>query len=471
MNSIKSNINKSLLSSPTSLQIFTDIIAITIANIIHYFFRFESGIFERVASFDIVSFSLVNTVLIVFWIFSFFIGGLYRNWYIRSPFDEFFTLLKVTFLGNIFVFFLVFFDSSQSPRLLFLIYFLILSVFSIAGRLIIRKLQKTLRQKRIIWLPTLLIGNQSTIIDIYKKTESATAWGYKTIGYIPLDNTSNIEGLVSLGNLENLAEIIKNNKISEIFITSETSDHSTLMKIVYLASENNIAVKIIPNLYGIFTGQVRTLPLYGIPLIDISYQLLKPWQEVLKRFIDIVFSFFVLILGSPFWLLTAILVKLDSPGPIIYKQERVGLDGEEFMLFKFRSMRTDSEVNGPRWTKVNDNRVTKFGYFLRKSHLDEIPQFWNILIGEMSIVGPRPERAFFVNKFSEQLPYYKRRLVVRPGLTGWWQVNYKPYVESIEEIENRLKDDFYYIENMSIRLDIEIIIRTVFVVLKGHGQA
>jgi exopolysaccharide biosynthesis polyprenyl glycosylphosphotransferase len=466
------NIKNSLLYSPTSLQMISDIASITIANIIHYFFRFESGIFETNARFDIVSFVLVNTILVLFWLSAFFFGGLYRNWYIRSPFDELFTLLKVTFIGNIFVFFVVFFDSnSQSPRLLFLIYFLFLSFLSITGRQIIRLLQKKLRMNRVISLQTLLIGNKDTIIEMFNKTEKSPAWGYKSTGFIALDNTKEIKDLSNLGNIENLETILKENKFSEIFITTDTSNHSLLMKIVYVASESNVSVKILPDLYDIFTGQVRTLPLYGIPLIDISYQLLKPWQEVMKRFIDLVFSAFVLIAGFPFWVLIAIILKLDSPGPAIYKQERVGKDGKSFIIYKFRTMRTDSEKNGPSWTSVKDSRVTKFGYFLRKSHLDEIPQFWNILIGDMSIVGPRPEMKFFVEKFSAQLPYYRRRLVVRPGLTGWWQVNYKPYVESIEEIENRLKDDFYYIENMSIRLDIEIIIRTVFVVLKGHGQA
>ncbi|MCK5740736.1 MAG: sugar transferase, partial [Chlorobi bacterium] len=206
------------------------------------------------------------------------------------------------------------------------------------------------------------------------------------------------------------------------------------------------------------------------PLIEVNTQLLKKWQEALKKVLDIVFSALVLILGSPVWLLVAIIVKLDSPGPVFYKQERVGKNGRLFMMFKYRSMVPDAEKGGPRWTSVNDTRVTKFGKFLRSSHLDEVPQFLNVLIGEMSLVGPRPERPVFVEKFSEMIPYYKRRLVVRPGITGWWQVKYTTYVESKEEIENRLKDDFFYIENMSMKLDIEIIVRTVFLVLKGHGQ-
>jgi len=228
-------------------------------------------------------------------------------------------------------------------------------------------------------------------------------------------------------------------------------------------------VKIEPDLYDIFTGQVRTLPIYGIPLIEISSQLLKPWEAAVKRLFDIVFSLLVIILGLPFWLLFALIIKLESKGPVFYTQKRTGKNGNEFRIYKFRSMFTNIPKEAG-WTVVNDPRVTKFGKFIRKSHLDEIPQFWNVLIGDMSVVGPRPEQPKFVEEFSNEISYYKRRLKVRPGITGWWQIQYQPYELSLEEIKNRLKDDFYYIENMSLKLDIEIVVRTVYCVIKGHGQ-
>jgi exopolysaccharide biosynthesis polyprenyl glycosylphosphotransferase len=186
---------------------------------------------------------------------------------------------------------------------------------------------------------------------------------------------------------------------------------------------------------------------------------------------DIAFSFLVIVVGMPLWLLVALIIKLESKGPVFYTQPRVGKNEKIFKIFKFRSMVKDADRQKQKWTSVNDPRVTSFGRFIRKTHLDEIPQFWNVLRGDMSIVGPRPEQPRFVEQFSQEIPYYKRRLKVRPGITGWWQVKYSAHILDTEEIENRLKDDFYYIENMSLRLDIEIVIRTVWCVIAGHGQA
>ncbi|MCX6146032.1 MAG: sugar transferase, partial [Candidatus Kapabacteria bacterium] len=200
-----------------------------------------------------------------------------------------------------------------------------------------------------------------------------------------------------------------------------------------------------------------------------------PWQEVAKRIFDVIFSAIVLVLGSPFWLLTMLIIRIESKGNTIFKQERVGKDGKIFKIYKFRSMISEEEQLKRKqwtiWTAVNDPRVTKFGKFIRKTHLDEVPQFFNVLIGDMSVVGPRPENAKLMKEFTEEVPSFPRRLKVRPGITGWWQIKYTTYEFNIQEIENRLKDDFYYIENMSIKFDLEIIIRTVWCVIKGHGQA
>ena len=256
-----------------------------------------------------------------------------------------------------------------------------------------------------------------------------------------------------------------------ISVDSPDKYHGMLLKTVSYCYDANTHVKIDPSLYQIFTGQMRTLPVWGAPLIVISPQLLKPWQVFLKRITDIIFSLLVIVLGLPFWVVVALIVKLGSKGPVFYAQERVGKGSKNFMMYKFRSMTQDAEKSGPQWAKVNDPRVTPFGRFLRKSHLDEVPQFWNVLKGDMSLVGPRPERPVFVEKFSKIFPQYKRRLILRPGLTGWWQIHYTTYSESDEEIQNRLKDDFYYIENISFKLDLEIMLRTVFAVLKGHGHS
>jgi len=363
--------------------------------------------------------------------------------------------------------------------MLFLAYFALVSVFIIIGRLIARNIQKRLRARRILTIPSVLIGSYKQIIELNTKINNSRAWGYKSIGFVLFDDSvdeaetdsdSQTNGNIFLGFVKELDNILEMSKPKEVLIATETAERNLLLKIVSKCAERKIKVKIVPDMYDIFTGQARTLPIYGIPLIEINTELLRPWEEIIKRGYDFVFSLIVLLAGLPIWLLIAVILKIESRGPVFYRQERVGKDGKSFVIIKFRSMVENAEKHGPQWASVNDPRVTRFGKFLRRTHLDEVPQFWNVLKGEMSLVGPRPERPLFVDKFSALIPYYKRRLLVRPGITGWWQVNYTTYMESIEEIENRLKDDFYYIENISFKLDIEIIIRTVFLVIKGHGQ-
>ena len=195
---------------------------------------------------------------------------------------------------------------------------------------------------------------------------------------------------------------------------------------------------------------------------------MPPWQVPIKRLIDIALSVLLLLLSLPLTLLTALAIKLESPGPVFYVQERVGQYGKTFRLYKFRSMRADAEKDGPRWAGANDSRVTRVGRLIRVCRVDEIPQFINVLRGEMSVVGPRPERPFFVEKLREQIPFYSRRLAMKPGITGWAQVRHH-YDASIEDVKQKVLYDLYYFENMSLLLDFQIIARTVWVVLTGAG--
>jgi len=237
-----------------------------------------------------------------------------------------------------------------------------------------------------------------------------------------------------------------------------------------LCSDKNIKIKIVPDLYEILSGQARTSQIYGMPLIDIMPELMPEWERKLKRLLDIVVSIVILLLSLPIALLTAIAIKLDSEGPVFFTQERMGMNGKIFKMIKFRSMRKDAEkLTGPVWSQKNDSRVTRVGKLIRKLRIDEIPQFINVLKGDMSVVGPRPERPYFVEKLSQEIPYYKRRLKVRPGITGWAQVKHK-YDESIEDVKIKLRYDLFYIENMSLRMDLKILFRTIFVVLFGKGH-
>lgn len=457
------------------IQLLFDLIAIAVSYSIQYYVRFESGKFPVSVHPDLAQTLVSGVVMVIYWFLLFFFSGMYKNWYDRSPFDELFKILQVTLVGCALIVFFILWDSTgRSPRLLFLLYFVNFSVFLILGRFLARRLQRNLRVRGIISIPAIIFGTFNRAQEFLRKAQSAKAWGYKPIGLV-LQNPEEYQKAIqadsreTLGIAGELRKIIEERKPEEIIISTDKPKHSLLLEVAAACSEYDVKIKIEPDLYSIFTGQTRAQIIYGIPLIQINTQLLKPWQAVIKRIFDICFSVAVLLIGLPFWVLIGVIVKLDSEGPVFYSQMRVGKDGKLFRIYKFRSMRTDAD-KGVAYTEINDPRVTRFGRFIRATHLDEIPQFLNVLLGDMSVVGPRPERPSLVEEYSRDLPYYKRRLKVRPGITGWWQVKYEAFVITIQEIDNRLKDDFYYIENMSLLLDIEIIFRTIWCVVRGQGQ-
>ncbi len=466
---------------PLFLQFGGDVLAFISSYFVIYYIVFESGFFDKPGDPDFLIIIIPAIVLMIYWTTVFFFSGLYKNWYERSPFDEIFTVIKASFIGCGIIFILMVRDDTSIQRMMILLYFISISSFAIIFRTIARKMQIKLRGKGVISFHSIILGPADKAINLYQQILKSPNWGIKPIGAILSNhdeclkwndiNEQQKSGLPLLGTEEDFSNILNKSKPEEVLITSTESSQSRLLDIVNTCAEKNIVAKIEPDLYHIFTGQTRTHNIYGIPLIEISPQLMKPWQEVLKRIFDIIFSLLVIVLGAPIWLLVAIIIKLESKGPVFYKQPRTGKNEKVFQIFKFRSMQSGADKKGRTWTQVNDPRVTRFGKFIRKTHIDEVPQFLNVLIGDMSIVGPRPEQPHFVEDFAREIPYYKRRLKVRPGITGWWQVKYQAHELNVEEIENRLKDDFYYIENMSIKFDIEIIVRTVWCVLTGHGQA
>ncbi len=456
------------------LLLLTDSIAVLFSWYVYNLARVHSGLFPPV---HIPDQTLPMIVIGVYWIFVFWLFGLYRNWLAQSRLDEFLLVAKSVTVGSIVLFFLIFIDDAMtndpsSPRLKIILYWGILTLFTGLGRVVLRTIRRRMLTMGIGLHNTLLIGSNAATEELAESLRLFPGLGYRVAGYADLDDSpAEPHSLTRLGTVSELERIITEQEIEEIIIAIDSTDHDRILDIMGKASAFRVSVKIRPDLYDIVSGQAKTNQIYGIPLIEVSPQLLPPMESFIKRAMDIGVSLLVILCGLPIFILIAIVQKLTSKGPILYTQERTGKNGKIFTIYKFRTMYVDAEQKtGPQWAVKGDPRVTPFGRFLRKSHFDEFPQVINILQGDMSLVGPRPERPFFVDQFINEIPLYRRRLNVRPGITGWAQVKHV-YDATIDDVKMKLKYDLYYIENMSIRMDLKIIFNTAYRMLAGKGQA
>jgi len=267
-----------------------------------------------------------------------------------------------------------------------------------------------------------------------------------------------------------LKEIILNNQVSDVVLALEKLEHNRMMEVITQANGSPVSIKIVPDMYEVISGLARTEQIYGIPLIQVNPNLNTLYNRYSKRVLDLLISIPVFLLISPFWGIISILIKLDSTGPVLYKQDRIGENHRKFTIRKFRSMKYDAEMKtGPIWATDADPRITRVGGWLRRFRLDEIPQLLNVIKGEMSIIGPRPERPFFMEQLMQEFPFYYRRHKIRPGITGWAQIK-QPYDRDINDVRKKLKYDFYYIENLSFSLDMKILANTAWVMLSGKGR-
>lgn len=447
----------------------SDFIFINLAWVIYYYIRVDSG---WIVYANPPSFLMPLIVIFFYWIIIFLFTGLYQHWFVRSRFDEFVSVVKSVSIGCLILFFTIFIDDSVNnaaiiSRYIILIYWGLLIICVGTGRVLVRSFQMNLLAKGIGLKNTLIVGNGRRAIELNEMVASFPQLGFRIKGYVSIDETSINE---TLGDITSISEIIKNYDITEILIALEDNQKSKLMEIIQICSIKKVTLRILPDMYEIVSGLVKTNQIYGVPLIEVTPDIMTPTSKLIKRIFDFFISLTIILILSPILILIYVIIKFSSKGPVFYKQIRVGKEGKEFNIYKFRSMILESEKSGPIWASGKDDpRVTKIGKFIRKTHLDELPQFINVLKNDMSIVGPRPERPFFVEKLMQEIPYYYKRLSVKPGITGWAQVKHT-YDSSLEDVKIKLKYDFYYIENMSLKLDFKIMIITVLnvVLMKGH---
>ena len=413
----------------------------------------------------------------LFWITIYYITGFYKNIYRRSRLLELWKTFTTSLVGVIIIFFTLILDDFintyknyyQLFFTLFLLHFSLTYIF----RLIITTQTVHKIHRRKIGFNTLIIGSNEKALNIFNEMNNQKyPAGNLFVGFVGLENNNDAllsQYLPKLGNFSELTDIIQKNEIEEVVIAIETIEHKRLSDILTVIENRQITIWGIPDLYDFLSGMVKTNTIYGSPLIKISNGLMPGWQENTKRLFDVTLSLVASVILFPVFVALAIIIKTTSKGPIFYKQERIGRFGKPFCIYKLRSMVAGAENGTPALSSENDDRITKIGKFMRKTHLDEIPQFYNVIIGDMSLVGPRPERQYYIDQIVKKAPHYTHLHKLRPGITSWGQVRYG-YASDVDEMLERLPYDMMYLKNISLYIDFKILIYTIMVSMKGRGK-
>jgi exopolysaccharide biosynthesis polyprenyl glycosylphosphotransferase len=455
------------------LTVLTDAVALESSFLFSYWLRFFSSFTQLIpipyGIPPLKEYIYGSLVVIPIWLLLFHNRGLYQPRRMSSFSDEFFAIVRIIVLGMLVVMAVAFLYRAFSySRVVVGIIGATTIVFVSIGRFTIMKFEQWWYSKGYDLKRVIIVGTSNAANNVFQSITFHPSLGYKALGYCSMNGSTEntMPHMPCLGSISSVPYLIQSQNVDVVLIAMNEEEHSYLHNLVRSCEGLNVEMMMVPDILELMTSLVQIKYIEGIPFLGIKSPALSTWNSIMKRAFDLIFASSVLLITSPLLLIITILIKLDSKGPLMYFQERIGLNGEVFRVFKFRSMRIDAEhETGPVWSKRNDSRATRIGKILRRYSLDELPQLLNVIIGDMSVVGPRPERQFFVDQFKKDVPRYLERHRVRTGMTGWAQVNGLRGNASIAE---RTKYDIFYIENWSLIFDLKIILKTIHTVLFGN---
>lgn len=432
--------------------------------------RSSDNVWEYVFSSKLVAeeLSLPFVMLGIYWM-----SGFYNRPFGKSRLQEFITTFNSSLIVTAVVYLVLLINDQTGERFINYELIAMLAVlvfaFTYAGRVALT--QHALRYfKTHRWeIKTLIIGNSSEARGVGEKLEKESQrFGYRIVGYVGIPGENRKDSGYDAYRFEDIKGLCEKGKVDNIIIVPRHFDEMEILHVLYDLFPLNVPIKIAPDTMSYMTSSIRMKDIYGEPFMDLTSPGISESSKNIKRVGDVILSSVLLVVLSPLFAMIALLVKMSGPGRIIYSQERIGLKQHAFRIYKFRTMKENAEADGPQLSKSDDDRVTKIGRFLRKYRLDELPQFWNVVKGDMSIVGPRPERSYFIEQIVKKAPYYVLVYQVRPGITSWGMVKYG-YASSVAEMVERTKYDLIYMANMSLLVDMKIMIYTVKTIVTGRG--